>query len=72
MLNYIKRFKYYNSKNLNTEDINTSDVSGKPYTDDELQNMKISSNLAGNIDTIKKILGNSSDLVITNITLGRV
>lgn len=72
MLNYIKRFKYYNSKNLNTEDINTSDVSGKPYTDEELQNMKISSNLTGNIDTIKKILGNSSDLVITNITLGRV
>lgn len=71
MLSYIKRFKYYHKDPTSAEDIDADDQSGVFYNDTELEKSTISSDLGGNITKIRGILGNTCDLVVRDITLGR-
>lgn len=75
MFEYIKRLQYYHSGNSSTasaENLDANDISSAFFSDDELEKIKISANLAENVSEVQKIMEHNFDLMMRSITLGRI
>ena len=71
MFDYLKRFHYFNGPAGTAEEVDTSGDSEPFYSEKELEDMKLSSDLAVNMDTVRKIMQNACDLVVRDIRLGQ-
>lgn len=72
MLKHIKKIAYYSSRGkTQPEQKNTEQGRNSFLSEDELSRTKISCSLTENINSIKNIIGDNTDLTIRNITIGR-
>lgn len=69
MFDYIKRFQFYKAATNSAEVIHEPVSAGTFHSDDELTKTEISTGLESNVNEIRKILENNSDLVIRNISI---
>ena len=71
MFGSMKHLEYRSSGGTSAEKADPDDIAGRFFSEARLAEIKISSSLTANIDEAKKILGNGSDLILRNLTLGR-
>lgn len=72
MIKHIKRFSSLNTKEQPpSQEKDTTQKDKNAYSENELENMRISVSLVENIDRIKNIVGSNADIIFKSITLGR-